>query len=64
MDGLVLIACTVLFLLLVVIPVMSILAYRRSNAARDELMLSYLRFQFRNRSQRLNPNRFLSNRLR
>ncbi|AUU89614.1 DUF2339 domain-containing protein [Enterobacteriaceae bacterium ENNIH3] len=37
MDGLVLIACTVLFLLLVVIPVMSILAYRRSNAARDEL---------------------------
>jgi len=27
-------------------------------------MLSYLRFQFRNRSQRLNPNRFLSNRLR
>ncbi|SFD98887.1 Uncharacterized membrane protein [Phytobacter palmae] len=37
MDGLVLIACTVLFILLVVIPVMSILAYRRSNAARDEL---------------------------
>ena len=28
------------------------------------LMLSYLRFQLRNRSQRLNPNRFLSNRLR
>jgi uncharacterized membrane protein len=37
MDGLVLIACTVLFILLVVIPVMSILAYRRSNAAREEL---------------------------
>lgn len=37
MDGLVLLACALLFMLVVVIPVMAILAYRRSNAARDEL---------------------------
>lgn len=37
MDGLVVLACAVLFLLLVVFPAISVLAYRRSHAAREEL---------------------------
>lgn len=51
MDELVLLACVVLFMLVVVVPALAIMAYRRSNIARSEL--SQLRQRVASLEQRL-----------
>lgn len=53
MDELVLLACVVLFMLLVVCPALAVVAYRRSTAAQNEL--SQLRQRVATLEQRLTP---------